>query len=298
MTQFHPHPTVITAVELGVHRYRATVAQVAPARLQDQLAQFDRAMIGISLGSKYSQGAHLEASLKWLSEHFKTFGVIVADSVYRYTLQVTQDIDPDEAYELALRTGQEFVEMHRPLFAQYARPGQCEIVFLADVLPSPRFQHYHAQLQQLYREDPAYRASVEQFAQLYLRRGEKVGEALDDARVRKEQLAVAYLLEESAAVACLKEQGWPLQVYPGSINTFVDIVEGRILAAPVDISNLGARAQRLSPGGQFALRQTAGWIPVLQAQPVFLEFANTIHYLPQANNTLQLCTQWDSLRLC
>jgi tRNA-dependent cyclodipeptide synthase len=233
-----PLPLTIAPVDLGVNRYKATVAQVAPARLRDQLARGQRPLLGISLGSKNMQGAHLEACLKWLSENFDRYGVLVGDSVYRLTLEITADLSPDEAMMEALRMGREFAEMYRPLFAQYSRPGQCQVLHLSEVVQIPEFDHYHAQLQQLYDQDVDFQALVHQFAELYLGRGDKLIEESADERARKVALAVTYLLEESAAMALLQAAGWPILVYPGSINTFVDIAEGKLPAAPEPLKSL------------------------------------------------------------
>ena len=40
-------------------------------------------------------------------------------------------------------------------------------------------------------------------------------------------------LEESAVFSVLSEQGWPVELYPGSeLNVLVDIACGRFLAVP------------------------------------------------------------------
>ena len=48
----------------------------------------------------------------------------------------------------------------------------------------------------------------------------------EDYNKEKMYLGTTYLLEESALFTCLATQGWSVLVYPGSIKTFEEILEG------------------------------------------------------------------------
>jgi len=91
----------------------------------------------------------------------------------------------------------------------------------------------------LYAQDDAFRALVHAFGGEYLARTARsvgAGEAGPSERWR--QLAHEYLLEEIALFACLAEDGWPVLVYPGSIDSIVEVAEGRHPAVPAPLRAL------------------------------------------------------------
>jgi hypothetical protein len=56
---------------------------------------------------------------------------------------------------------------------------------------------------------------------------------------RWQHLAHEYLLEEIALFACLAEDGWPVLVYPGSIDSIIEVAEGRHPSLPAPLRALG-----------------------------------------------------------
>ncbi|MEU8727561.1 hypothetical protein [Streptomyces antimycoticus] len=75
-------------------------------------------------------------------------------------------------------------------------------------------------------EDEAFRSSVESFGHAYHRkRADGIGEAEWEKRIR---MSNDYFLEEFAIFACLKEQGLPVMVYPGSFSTLSEIARASI----------------------------------------------------------------------
>jgi len=55
---------------------------------------------------------------------------------------------------------------------------------------------------------------------------------------RWKRLAHEYLLEETALFACLAEDGWPVLVYPGSIDSIIEVAEGRHPSLPAPLRAL------------------------------------------------------------
>jgi tRNA-dependent cyclodipeptide synthase len=244
----------------GRRKYRATVAQVAPARLSDTLtAEHRSCLLGISLGSKNSEGARFEACLRWVSENFDHCSLLVADSIYRYTVQVADSrIDAETARRQALDKGLEFIQTHGRLVEDY--PGNCRFEFLplSEVEKSPGFPLYHAELLDLYEKDDSFRDLVGAFADIYLGRGEKAEHEDDIAWERALGTAVAYLLEESALMCCLVDQGLQVVVYPGAIKTFQSIAEGGYPMVPRPLARMVFVAMRLNKGGLYFFDDVKG----------------------------------------
>lgn len=239
-------------IRLGDHRYRASVARVSPEHMRDDVTRLhERCMLAVSLGSQTFEGAKLEASIEWIAENFKRCAVLVADSIYRLTLQVTRDLPAERSRDVALQMGREFVDTYRPLFEQHSACG-FEFVMFSDIEATPDFRTCFAGFVEFYQTDADFRASVEGFSQLYLERGGK----LDEEEMRevvwlKRQMATLYLLEESAIFALMNRDGWPALVYPGSIRTFQDIAEGLFPGVPEHLKSLVFVSLRLNRTGLY-----------------------------------------------
>lgn len=231
------------AIDFGTHRYKAQLAKLSPSTLD--LGQHRRCMLGISLGTHNIEGARLEAVLEWISANFQHCAVVVGDSVYRLTLAL-QGMDTDTALSRALADGRAFEASYAPLFRQYAARCRFEWLPLSKVAEDPRFPVHLETLQTLYAADAGFRSSVQDFARAYLHRGE-------DREVSEVALHTTrdYLIEESALFACLREQDWPILVYPGSIDSIIDLCEGRFPGAPEPLTRLAFAALEVKRKGLF-----------------------------------------------
>ncbi len=243
---------VLEPIRLGNRRYKASVAHVSPAYLRADLSDLhDRCMLAVSLGSQTFEGAKLEATIEWISENFKHCAVLVADSIYRLTLQVTHDLPAESSREVALRMGREFVDTYRPLFEQHSA-CHFEFVLFSDIEATPDFGAFFAEFVEFYQANAAFRASVGAFSQLYLERGGKLdGDEMREVVWLKRQMATLYLLEESAIFALMNRDGWPVLVYPGSIRTFQDIAEGLFPDVPERLKTLVFVSLRLNRTGLY-----------------------------------------------
>jgi tRNA-dependent cyclodipeptide synthase len=276
MRQDQPAAQLPEAIRLGNQRYKASVARVSPGHIRSTLSQYDKCMLGLSLGSKNSEGARLEACIKWISENFKVCAVVVGDSVYRLTLQVMQGLEPAVAREEGLQKGLDFMNTYRPMFEQYAKNCRFQFIPLSKVEKYPNFLPCYEALKLLYYENLAYRESVEEFAQIYLGWGDKQADTSDeDIRMAQKQLAINYLLEESALFGCLSQEGWLMFVYPGSIKTFQDIAEGKHPEVPQCLRKLSFLALRLNKGGLYffdgSSKQIQRTVPRIDMLDAFLE---------------------------
>lgn len=231
------------AIDFGTHRYKAQLAKVSPA--QFDISQHRKCMLGISLGTHNIEGARLEAVLEWISANCHHCAVVVGDSVYRLTLQL-QGVSADDALAQALADGRAFEATYAPLFRQYAAKCRFEWLPLSEVASHANFPQHMRTLEALYASDRNFQQSVQGFARAYLHRGE-------EREVSPEALATTrtYLIEESALFACLREQDWPVLVYPGSIDSIVDLCEGKFPGAPEPLSRLAFVALEVKRKGLF-----------------------------------------------
>lgn len=240
------------AISFGSHRYKASLERVVPAAQSALVGAGARCLLGVSLGSASFEGARLEACIEWISANFSHCGIVVGDTVYRLTLALLNGTPEDQAREEGIAAGRAFIATYAPLFRQYA--DRCTFSFqpFSEVEVAPAFATHLATLQSLTATDPTFAAEVEAFADLYLARGDKLDTnpfavPLDQARA----IARAYLLEESALFAVLRDEDWPIIVYPGSISSIEGLCEGRFPGAPEPLARLAFASLSLRKRGLF-----------------------------------------------
>ena len=228
------------------NRFKATPAKVVPMRVREHLRRYRRCALAVSLGSKNSEGAHFEGVVRWISENFDYGAILVADTIYRHTLKLTKGVDATR--EEAIEEGRRFIELQRPIVDTFAN-GKCKLEWLpfSEVDQSPEFARLHVELQSLFETDEPFRRTVNSFAEVYLGRGDQASNAAVYAE--KQRLANRYLLEESAVFGAMVTRDVPLLVYPGSIKSFEDIIEGAHPNVPKELMQMVFVGMRLKRGG-------------------------------------------------
>jgi tRNA-dependent cyclodipeptide synthase len=216
--------------------YKAKVASVGPSALRDSLQQIDRCILGVSLGGGNAamfQGAKLEASVRWIAARARHCRVLVGDSMGRISLQVRHGMDPETAEREAHALGRRYAAEAEATFRHYGNEHVTfEICYTSEYSHHPCFREYHEQILALYQTDASLRQLVHAFSDDYLSRTARSIDSGPGWSDHWRALGREYLLEEMALVACLVADGWPMMVYPGSIDSFVEIAEGRHSALP------------------------------------------------------------------
>jgi tRNA-dependent cyclodipeptide synthase len=228
----------------GKSAYRALVSQVAPAHLRGSVDKLDRCMLGISLGGSNAltfHGAKLEAIVRWIATRATRCCVLVGDSVGRISLEVREGLPPEVAEREARALGRRYAAETEAIFRHYTTSEvSFEIRYGTDYADHKNFRPYLQDVHALYNTDDAFRALVHSFGGDYQARTVRsLGNTEVDRNERWHRLAHEYLLEEIALFACLAEDGWPVLVYPGSIDSIVEVAEGRHPALPAPLRALG-----------------------------------------------------------
>lgn len=238
------------AIDFGTHRYKASLAKSAPASYV--LSSDKRCMLGISLGTHNLEGARLEACLEWISAEYDECAVVIGDQVYRLTLELLHQLPPEQALQQALLAGQEFEAAYAPLFRQYAHACKFHFLPLSAIANDASFPIHLAALDDLYANSKDFQESVEGFARAYLGRGDKLeGQGQESNSTSEAIMCRRYLIEESALFACLRERDWPVLVYPGSIDSIVDLCSGKFGGAPEPLTRLAFVALDVKRKGLF-----------------------------------------------
>lgn len=248
-----PEEAIPEVIRVGIHRYSANLAKVSPRNKRDTvLSDYRRCALGISLGSPSSEGAKLDACIRWIAENFDECALLVGDSIYHYTLQVTRDVTPEEGREQALQVGRDFVAQYDRMLDPYREQCRFEWYPLSKVMEKDRFHDYLADFWKLYEDGGAYRGLVDEFGTKYLGRLLEQQESISEEAVAfKEGCIRRYLVEETAAFTALCEEGWEVLVYPGAIKTFEEVAEGRLPEIPEPLKKLVYLSIQLNRGGLY-----------------------------------------------
>lgn len=213
--------------------YTAKISKIFPKTCDNHLTAYEKCIFIISLNGKNFTRKRLEASIRWISENFRSCIVFVADSIYRLTLKVRrQEPTVDHDFLLEARyVGQAFIKNNEELFKKYSRSCNFTFQLASETSKNTKFEAYYQKFRRLHQEDEPFAELVCSFAEDFLRRDQqvkalKLSEASELLIDYRRELAIAYLLEESALFTCLAETGSSVFVYPGSIKTFEEIAEG------------------------------------------------------------------------
>lgn len=230
-------------LHVGKAGYRVLVSRVAPAHSRASLDKLDRCVLGVSLGGSNAlafHGAKLEAIVRWIAARVSHCCVLVGDNLGRISLEVRQGLDPEVAEREALALGRRYAAETESLFRRYTTGEvRFEIRYGTEYAAHRNFRPYHDDVRALYNANTPFRELVHTFGDEYLARtAQSLGRGEADSSERWRWLAREYLLEEIAMLACLAEDGWPVLVYPGSIDSVIEIAEGRHPSLPAPLRDL------------------------------------------------------------
>ncbi len=230
----------------GWPRYKVSIGQVAPEIIRNDITSFKKCILGVRLGHKNLEKARLEACVEWISENFESCAVAIGDSIYRHNLQLTHGLTPSAAETDALQKGQDFIDTYRPLFEQYGNACNFEFMLSSQISKSASFDTHLEQLKNLYEQNESFKRSVGNFAQAYLDKGDLITDGFTEANPRQKQLGNSSLFEELALFAFLRQNEWPVLVYPGSIKPIQEIADGKHPEAPDALKKLAYATLRQS----------------------------------------------------
>jgi tRNA-dependent cyclodipeptide synthase len=230
-------------IHAGKSGYRALVSQVAPAHLRASVDKIERCVLGVSLGGSNAlefHGAKLEAIVRWIASRATRCCVLVGDSLGRISLEVREGLAPDVAEREARALGKRYAAETEAMFRRYTTSEvSFEFRYGTEYADHKSFRGYLHDVHTMYEQDDAFRALVHSFGGDYqARTARSLGASEVGLNERWQRLAHDYLLEEIALFACLAEDGWPVLVYPGSIDSIIEVAEGRFPSLPAPLRAL------------------------------------------------------------
>jgi tRNA-dependent cyclodipeptide synthase len=218
---------------------RRLSASIKPASARGELQRFDRCLYAVSIGGANKPIEDVVEGYRWALGHFPRVCILLGDSLYRFTLQIQHAVEAKAAVEEAHRYSQAVLHA---LFERVEKVP--EVIRCSDVLKHAQFSKNNQEVQDLFENEPRFRASIVadagEFVHRQALRG-RLGVPIEVATA----LASAYLIEEVAIYGCLAQQGWLVDVYLGSeLPTLEKFIAGEFISSTVPLDrrvNVGLR---------------------------------------------------------
>ncbi len=208
-----------------------------PETARSQLALHPRCFAGISLGGANFDPEKMQAMRDWIDAHFEDCIILVPDSVYRLSLQVSHGIEETAASLLACGMADEFMRSQTPFCPAVGDRCRFTVIRSSSIVGRVDFRDYLGQLKLLLENNGPFRTSIGDFCAAFLSR--KHGKSPDDPHYsRWQSLSCDFILEELAVAACLVAQGYTVSVYPGTVDIFSEIAAGLHPLLPVQLLGL------------------------------------------------------------
>ncbi|MEE8057357.1 MAG: tRNA-dependent cyclodipeptide synthase [Pseudomonadales bacterium] len=211
-------------------RYKASIAAVSPDTEREQLGRYSRCFVGISLDNQNFKDGRLQAIIDWVSERFDSCIFLVADYIHRHTLNIRNGFDSKTSEQKALTLGDAFIRTNALLFNNVINGCQFKPVRGSDIYRDSRVMGYHQDLLRLYNADATFKASIDNFANVFILRQKKNADT--ETTKHHMHLSRSYILEELAYIAYMNNLGCRVLVYPGSIKVSEEISNGQHTNVP------------------------------------------------------------------
>ena len=220
--------------------YQVKLSKVAPAQARERLhhgGYYDRCVLAVSLETDKFEGEKLQSLLGWIDSRFERCLVLVDDILLRLTLGLTEDLSAEQAVSEARKRAETWVERNQ---ARVDQLGDChfKVRFLSEIAEHPRRAPLERALRRLYDRDRTFRHSVNVFARGYATRVLAKRETDPQMVAAKTRIGREYMIQEMGFFGTLAGEKWRVICYPGNINTFVDIANGKFEGVPSAFKHL------------------------------------------------------------
>lgn len=203
-----------------IHRSIKIKLKLSDSNDQEQLADA-RCLVVISVGQQYHEDDLLIATLDTISSQFKSFSVLLGDSLQRYNMAIlNQDYNAQAYHDLAIEEGNLWLKRNS-IFQQY--PNFESVIRWDNFLNDPDFSFYLDKIETLMREDSNYYAHFAQTCHNYLGRFAQrfnPEKPFDPEAVY--QLSLKYVVEECAALCLWGKYDYAFDVYPRRHNSAME----------------------------------------------------------------------------
>ncbi len=198
----------------------------------DELFAHRNCYLGISLENPVFYGEALRSMMLWAASHFESCLVVVGDDLCRYNQIITHGYDNAGALQGAHAKGDDFLSQNASLFEELKDSG-IRVTRWNDHIHNNLYHETRSTLHNIFASNEAFKSLVETDANSFVKRMLKRNESIAVEHDEAIRLCCEYLLEEIAVFSTLSEQGWPVEIYPGSeLHVLVEVSKGSFSCIP------------------------------------------------------------------
>ena len=196
--------------------------------------QHRTARLDISVGQPYHEGEKFLATIEWAKHRFSSVIVSVADSLQRYNIAFQEKISLEEAENIALKNGDEWIERHAPFIRSLP---EFEITRWNQWLEHPGFSEKLHSIQEFYVNNRCFADCINaNITSIWERKVGSHPAFIPDYFDEFAAFSRKYLLEETAAFGLIFKERQAVDIYPGSLLFMWDFLEEQ--GAPEALSSL------------------------------------------------------------
>ena len=213
------------------------IVKILPAFSPEEVFAQNKCYLGISLANPVFDEKNLNALLLWASEHFRKCLVVIGDDLCRFNQKILYGFGDDEAFNAARRLGDAFIENNSAVFKQFDQ-DVIQISRWGEHIESDMYCKSSERLESIFVSDPEFRSIIETDAVSFVKRQKKHNTEFAVTDDKAIELCCKYLLEEIAVFSVLSQQGWSVELYPGSeLNVLVEVAKGKFPDVPQGLKN-------------------------------------------------------------
>jgi len=227
---------------------RISIVRTTPKVSQQELFAKRRCYIGISLDNVVFYGKALQAILSWGAENFDHCLLVLGDYLRRYNEYIFNSLKEQASEKACYEAGDDYIAKTKDIFQQF-NESKIQLTRWKSCLETEEYQKSKTILNNLYVSLPAFRASVQRDAFLFLKRQKRKNQKLSVPMEEAIEISSRYLLEEIGVFSSLSEQGWKVELYPGpELGVLIDIAKGQYSDIPQGLKERVNVELRISKG--------------------------------------------------
>lgn len=197
-------------------KYKIKKHDSAPTISVKKLAEYRKCYLGISVNNPFFRDQNLGLLLKWIANHFDECIIIIGDYLHRINESILHGITGEQAIASSINRG-DIIEEMLNAFLLILPDDKFKVYRWKEFLDNnPKSLSEKEKLTTLFSTNKEFRNDILQscteFIDRLIARGERLYLTKEEAISQSKE----YLLEEMAVFSVLIEQGYRVQVYPGT----------------------------------------------------------------------------------
>jgi tRNA-dependent cyclodipeptide synthase len=225
------------------------VVSVQPTSARESFTTESKCFVAVSMNSEFFQKYWGQLLFQYITERFEECVVLIADELHRFDLAMLIGFGPSEALAGARGMGD---AMEAEIRMMIPVGGSCKFKVKRwhELSADPRVDQSLTALQTLAARSVKFSSALERTAHEYLKRVQAKGAIFKLPLKECLELSRAFILEELACYNVLAEDGYCVDIYPGTyLPVLDDIAQGRIPEAPAGLrAKINVRVRTVQTG--------------------------------------------------